>query len=145
MPSGDGNINFDLKQPLLRSAEVYLIVAEAKIRSGGSGDAEINAVRNRVGLAPVSSATMTDLMHEKRVELGGENVRWQDMLRWDKAQIIDLTTILNQPKLASPLPPFNGSVDVPARTFVRPKDYFMPIPQEIIDESNGVITQNPNY
>ncbi len=145
MPSGDGNINFDLKQPLLRSAEVYLIVAEAKIRSSGSGDAEINAVRSRVGLAPVSGAGMTQLMHEKRVELGGENVRWQDMLRWDKAQIIDLTTILNQPKLASPLAPFNGSVDVPARTFVRPKDYFMPIPQEIIDESNGVITQNINY
>jgi len=147
MPSGDGNINFDLKQPLLRSAEVYLNVAEAEIRLNGvgAGDNEINAVRTRAGLASVSGAGMPQLMHEKRVELGGENVRWQDLLRWDKDNIINLDTIVGKPKAASPLPPYNGAVDVPARVFVRPKDYFMPIPQEIIDESNGVILQNPNY
>ena len=147
MPSGDGNFNFDLKQPLLRTAEVYLIVAEAKIRMNGvgSGDAEINAVRQRAGLNPVSGAGMPQLIHEKRVELGGENVRWQDLLRWDKDKIVNLDTIVGKPKTASPLAPYNGAVIIPARTFKRPKNYFMPIPQEIIDESKGVITQNPNY
>jgi hypothetical protein len=147
MPSGDGNLNFDLKQPLLRTAEVYLIVAEAKIRASGAGagDAEINAVRTRAGLSPVTGAGMPQLIHEKRVELGGENVRWQDLLRWDKDKIINLDTIVGKPKKASPLPPFNGAVIIPARTFQRPKDYFMPIPQKIIDESKGVIKQNPNY
>ncbi|QEC63321.1 RagB/SusD family nutrient uptake outer membrane protein [Mucilaginibacter ginsenosidivorans] len=147
MPSGDGNLNFDLKQPLLRTAEIYLIVAEAKIRQSGagSGDAEINAVRVRAGLEPVAGAGMKQLIHEKRVELGGENVRWQDLLRWDKDQIVNLDTIVGKPKKASPLPPYNGAVIVPARTFQRPKDYFMPIPQKIIDESKGVIKQNPNY
>jgi hypothetical protein len=147
LPSGDGSLDFDLKQPLLRSAEVYLIVAEAKIRLNGpgSGDNEINAVRARAGLAPVSGAGMPQLIHEKRVELAGENVRWQDLLRWDKAGIVNIDTIVNKPKAASPLAPYYGAVDVPARTFTRPKDYFMPIPQEIIDESNGVIKQNPNY
>jgi hypothetical protein len=43
------------------------------------------------------------------------------------------------------LAPYNGTVIIPGRTFTRPKDYFMPIPQEIIDESKGVIKQNPNY
>jgi len=147
MPNGDGNLNFDLKQPLLRTAEVYLIVAEAKIRQtgAGSGDAEINAVRIRAGLSPIAGAGMKQLMHEKRVELGGENVRWQDLLRWDKDQIVNLDTIVGKPKKASPLAPYNGAVIIPARTFQRPKDYFMPIPQKIIDESKGVIKQNPNY
>jgi hypothetical protein len=147
MPTGDGNINFDLKQPLLRTAEVYLIVAEAKIRLNGvgSGDAEINAVRARAGLAAIKGAGMPQLIHEKRVELGGENVRWQDLLRWDKDKIINLDTIVGKPKTASPLAPYNGAVIIPARTFTRPKNYYMPIPQQIIDESKGVITQNPNY
>ncbi len=147
MPSGDGNLNFDLKQPLLRTAEVYLIVAEAKIRmsGAGAGDAEINAVRRRAGLSPISGAGMRQLIHEKRVELGGENVRWQDLLRWDKDKIVNLDTIVGKPKKASPLAPYNGAVIIPARTFQRPKNYFMPIPQKVIDESKGVLKQNPNY
>lgn len=147
MPSGDGGIDFDLKQPLLRSSDIYLLVAEAKIRlnGAGSGDAEINAVRMRAGLGPVAGAGMPQLIHERRVELGGENIRWQDLLRWDRDKVINLDTIVSKPKAASPLAPYNGSVIIPARTFTRPKDYYMPIPQEIIDESKGVILQNPNY
>jgi len=147
MPSGDGGIDYDLKQPLLRSSDVYLLVAEAKIRTNGAGagDAEINAVRQRAGLLPVSGAGMDQLIHERRVELGGENIRWQDLLRWDKDKLVNLDTIVGRPKTASPLPPYNGTTVIPGRTFVRPKDYYMPIPQEIIDESKGVIKQNVNY
>jgi len=147
MPSGDGGIDYDLKQPLLRSSDVYLLVAEAKIRTSGAGagDAEINAVRQRAGLLPLSGAGMDQLIHERRVELGGENIRWQDLLRWDKDKLVNLDTIVGKPKTASPLPPYNGTTVIPGRTFVRPKDYYMPIPQEIIDESKGVIKQNVNY
>ncbi len=146
-PGGTGAIDFNLKQPILRSADVYLLVAEAKIRTSGAGagDAELNAVRQRAGLLPITGATMADLIHERRVELGGENIRWQDLLRWDKDKLVDIDTIVSKPKTASPLQPYNGTIVVPARTFVRPRDYFMPIPQEIIDESKGVITQNSNY
>jgi len=145
--NNNGHIAYDLKQPILRSSDVYLLVAEAKIRLNGpgSGDAEINAVRTRAKLLPVSGAGMGQLIHERRVELGGENTRWQDLLRWDKDNIINLDTIVGKPKLASPLPPFNSAVVIPARTFTRPKDYYMPLPQEIIDESKGVILQNKNY
>jgi len=146
-PDGSGNLDGDLKQPLLRTADIYLLVAEAKIRKSGAGagDAEINVVRTRAGLKPVTSAGMTQLIHERRVELGGENVRFQDLLRWDKAKLINLDTIFNKPKKASPLPPYNGAVVVPARVFQRPKNYYSPIPQVVIDESKGVITQNSNY
>ena len=146
-PQGNGVIDFNLKQPILRTSDVYLLVAEAKIRlnGAGSGDAEINAVRTRAGLAPITGAGMPQLIHERRVELGGENVRWQDLIRWDKDKLINLDTIVSKPKSASPLPPYNGVVTIPARTFLRPKDYYMPIPQQIIDESKGVIKQNSNY
>ena len=147
LADGSGGLDNNLKQPLLRSSDIYLLVAEAKIRlsGAGSGDAEINAVRERAGLGPLLGAGMSELIHERRVELGGENVRWQDLLRWDKDKIIDLDTIVGRPKMASPLPPYNSTIVVPARTFTRPKDYYMPIPQEVIDESKGVIKQNPNY
>ena len=147
LPDGSGGIDFDLKQPILRTSDIYLLVAEAKIRmsGAGNGDAEMNTVRVRAGLSPLSNADMPQLIHERRVELGGENTRWQDLLRWDKDKIINLDTIVNKPKTASPLPPYNSAIVIPARMFTRPKDYYMPIPQEIIDESKGVITQNPNY
>lgn len=147
MPSGDGGIDFDLKQPLLRTSDIYLLVAEAKIRLNGpgSGDAEISKIRQRAGLLPVSGAGMAQLIHERRVELAGENIRWQDLLRWDKDKLINLDTIVGKPKSASPLAPYNGATVIPSRTFTRPKDYYMPIPQEIIDESKGVIRQNSNY
>jgi len=147
LPDGSGGIDFDLKQPLLRSADVYLLVAEAKIRlsGAGSGDVELNAVRTRAGLLPLVNAGMPELIHERRVELGGENIRWQDVLRWDKAGLINLDTIVGKPKTSSPLAPYNGSVTIPARTFIRPKHYYMPIPQQVIDESKGVIKQNINY
>ena len=58
---------------------------------------------------------------------------------------MNLDTIVGKPKYASPLPPYNGAVALPARTFTRPKNYYWPIPQVVIDESKGVITQNPNY
>ncbi len=143
----DGNMNFSVKQPLLRTADIYLLVAEAKIRlsGAGAGDAEINVIRKRAGLGNLSGATFANLMHERRVELGAENIRYFDLLRWDKAKLINLDSILNKAKLASPLAPYNGSVVVPERSFQRPKDYYMPIPQVVIDESKGVITQNPNY
>jgi hypothetical protein len=146
-PDGSGNLDGDLKQPLLRTADIYLLVAEAKIRKSGAGagDAEINAVRTRAGLTPVSGARIKQLIHERRVELGGENVRFQDLLRWDKAKLINLDTVFNKPKTASPLQPYNGAVVVPARVFQRPKHYYVPIPQVVIDESKGIITQNSNY
>lgn len=128
----------------MRSADIYLLVAEAKIRTAGAGagDVEINAVRKRASatLPPVAGAGMTQLMHERRVELCGENERHQDLIRWDKAKLIDITTYYNKPKLA-----YDGSVIEAARTFVRPKHYYFPIPQQEIDRSKGVLIQNGNY
>jgi len=145
--SDGSGLSNGVKQPLLRTADIYLLVAEAKIRTSGpgAGDNEINVVRKRAGINEIAGATFKDVVHERRVELGGENVRYFDLLRWDKDKLINLDTIVSKPKTASRQQPFNSAVIVPGRSFQRPKNYYMPIPQTIIDESKGVITQNPGY
>lgn len=127
--SGDSNI------PLMRSAEVYLYVAEAKIRLGQNGDTELNAVLLRSGLAPVNNATMQHIIHERRVELAGENKRHFDLMRWDKANIVDIVAIYGEDR---------GPFD-PPRNFVRPRHYYYAVPQNQIDISGGVLDQNPGH
>ncbi len=131
----EGDMSQSLNAPFLRSADVYLLVAEAKIRAGQSGDAELNAVRTRAGLKAKTNATVLDIMHERRVELAGENERHQDLMRWDKAKLIDIVAHYKKDR-----GPFK-----PGRTFVKPKHYYFPLPQRQIDLSNGVLIQNPNY
>ncbi|WP_162415856.1 RagB/SusD family nutrient uptake outer membrane protein [Cyclobacterium roseum] len=130
-----GGLNMSHNNPILRTADVYLIVAEAKIRSGLNGDAELNAVRERSGRTPLTNATMEDLIHERRVERAGENQRHQDLIRWDKAGLVDIVALYQ--KDLGPLKP--------PRNFERPKHYLFAIPQREIDLSNGVLTQNPGY
>ena len=130
-----GGLNGDQNIPLLRASDVYLLVAEAKIRLGQSGDAEINAVRERSGLQPISGATIEDLIHERRVELAGENNRHQDLMRWDRGGIIDLVQHYG----------IDRGTFKPSRNFQRPKHYYFAIPQREIDLSNGVLEQNSNY
>ena len=132
----NGNIQ-GMNSVILRTADVLLMVAEAKIRKSGAGagDTEINAVRVRTGLGPVSNAGMPELIHERRVELLFENQRHQDLMRWDKAGLVDIVQIYGEDR---------GQFD-PVRVFVKPKHYFFPIPQREIDFSNGVLIQNEGY
>ncbi|RFS26400.1 RagB/SusD family nutrient uptake outer membrane protein [Chitinophaga silvatica] len=142
-----GGLDYSLKTPLLRSADIYLLVAEAKIRlhGAGAGDAELNAVRHRASaaLTPVTNGTMKELMHERRVELCGENERHQDLIRWDKAGLVDIVAIYQKPKLA-----YDGSEisrGGKGRKFAKPKNYYFPMPQQEIDRSKGTLIQNPNF
>ncbi|WP_026210403.1 RagB/SusD family nutrient uptake outer membrane protein [Flexithrix dorotheae] len=121
--------------PILRSADIYLLVAEAKIRLGGNGDTEFNAVRTRSDLSPKTNVTMEDIIHERRVELAGENQRHFDLMRWDKAGIVDIVEIYGEDR---------GQFD-PPRFFDRNKHYYFAIPQREIDLSNGVLLQNDGY
>lgn len=132
--------NHGLNIPFLRAAETYLLVAEAKIRlsGAGAGDAEINALRKRAGLSTISNANINALIHESRMELAGENCRYQNLLRWDKAGIYDLTTFLLKPEKVFP-------ADIGRTKWVRPKNYYQPLPQIEIDNSDGVLLQNPDW
>ena len=66
---------------LFRYADVLLMQSEAKVRNGENGDAELNLVRSRVGMAP-RTATLESLLDERMMELAWEGWRRQDMIRF---------------------------------------------------------------
>jgi len=133
-----------LNVPALRYTDILLIHAEAIMNLNGGGPTNrttgvaaaavsFNKVRQRAGLAAISSPTFNDLMYERRMELafeGGD--RHFDLVRWELA-----AEVYN--KL-----PAEGSYK-PARTFVPAMHRLLPYPQREIDNSNGTITQNTGY
>ena len=68
----------------MRYAEVLLCGAEAHLGAGNSANATeyTNMIRTRAQLPAKSSVTIDDIKLEKRLELFGEGVRFQDLLRW---------------------------------------------------------------
>ena len=118
-PTGSGqNIR------VLRYAEVLLIQAEAMIRQGNTGGAAgpLNQVRSRAGLADISSPSLDDVLRERRLELAMEGDRFFDLVRTGQAATV----------LAS-------------KGFTPNKNELFPVPQELIDLSEGNLTQNPGY
>lgn len=73
--------------PVLRYADVLLMLAEAINENSGPGAAyaHINEVRRRAGLGNLSGLTQVTfrnaIRHERRVELAFENDRWFDLKR----------------------------------------------------------------
>ena len=68
---------------LFRFADVLLMRAEAKFRCGQDGQADFDAVRNRVGMAP-RPITLKNLLDERLMELCWEGWRRQDLIRFNK-------------------------------------------------------------
>ncbi len=81
-----------LNQRVIRYAEVLLMLAECEAEVGTPAQAAsyINEVRRRpsVAMPPVTLASKNDalkaVMHERAVELGAEELRNVDILRWRK-------------------------------------------------------------
>jgi hypothetical protein len=137
--------------PVLRYADVLLMLAEAINEQGGPGDAHqyINQVRGRAGLDGLSGLTQetfrTAIRHERRVELAFENDRWFDLKRaYTNAQMTTLLNAHGQAEKASP------TVDRGGVPFTS-NDYkfdgyeaLYPIPdrQLFLDKN---LTQNPGY
>jgi len=130
----------------IRFADVLLWKAEAYNETGAYSQAIgiINQVRARArtsvtvggtlppgGTLPARSTSSTDknqikawLIHERRVELGFESQRFNDLKRWGIAQLVLTPAIGKNFQL---------------------RHYLYPIPQGEIDKSGGSITQNPGY
>ena len=66
---------------LFRYADVLLMRAEAKVRDGGSGQADLDAIRQRVGM-PSRPATLSNILAERRMELMWEGWRRNDLIRY---------------------------------------------------------------
>jgi len=117
----------------LRYADVLLMYAECLNATGKTNDAYqyVNRVRSRAGLAPLTAgmsqtAFLTQLKHERLLELTGEGHRFNDLKRWG-----DLDSALK-----SKDPAFNN--------FIKGKHELLPIPQRDLD-INPNMTQNPNW
>lgn len=87
--------------PLIRMPEIYLSIAEAmnqlgkaKIKDEFGYDAYdyINMVRHRAGMPDVKEVEGKELidvlLHERAVEFGAEDVRYFDLIRWKRADLL---------------------------------------------------------
>lgn len=72
---------------MIRLAEIYLSAAEAALNGGGS-TAEaltyVNYIRERAGMAPYTSISLTELQEERCRELYTESTRRSDLIRYGK-------------------------------------------------------------
>lgn len=68
---------------LFRYGDALLMESEAKVRNGGDGSAELNAIRQRAGM-PLVEANLDNILKERLLELVWEGWRRQDLIRFDK-------------------------------------------------------------
>jgi hypothetical protein len=160
---------------LCRYAEVLLTYAEAKIELNQiDADclAAINLVRGRsdVNMPAVSAMSQAEMRklvrYERKVELFNENLRWQDLLRWKRAEVVLTRPIFGRPVLGEydvyPAvtfdeygdPVYNDAAYKPhpstdyrvlIRTnFNKNRDYLWPIPETELSLNPG-LGQNPGW
>jgi starch-binding outer membrane protein, SusD/RagB family len=152
-PIGNGLINANgddlytvMDVPLLRYAEILLMKAEALIMQGKNGDAEINMVRKRAGLAAKTACTMEDLKHERRVELAGEFAnRHRDLVRWGDAQTTYAKPLHGRIYVDKSNPDSDYTIEEiwPARKYNPDVHNVWMIPNEVIKSSG--ISQNKGW
>lgn len=119
---------------LMRFSDVLLMAAEL---GAANAQGHLDRVRSRVGL-PSVPVTLENIKRERRFELAFEAVRYYDLLRWgDVGQ--EINKIVN-------VPAYDAGVLKPITRKFRPETGgFLPIPQNEIDLSDGVLTQNPGW
>lgn len=121
---------------VIRYADILLLAAEAANELGNSAEAlaYLEQVRSRArgnnnAILPQVTVTgqtalRTAIQHERRVELGMENERFFDIVRWGIAEEV---------------------MHAAGKTGYQNRHRYLPIPQAEIDKSGGVLLQNPNY
>ena len=123
-PGREGNIYVN-NPKIIRLSDVYLIAAEAAVKTNGDAVSYINALRkNRIeGYTDVASVTLEEILFERRVELFAENSMAFDYWR-NKMSVNN---------------PYVGEVKY--------DDYrvILPIPQDEINLAPDILKQNPEY
>jgi len=142
---------------VLRYAEILLTYAEAQNEVSGADQSvykAINLVRERAHQPDLpnglSQSEMRERIHnERRVELAIENKRWFDIQRLKEGNKylngpihgMNVTYIKdNDGKIT----PTYTKFTVLNKVFTAPKDYLLPIPQNVMDR-NPKLVQNPGW
>lgn len=132
----------------MRLAEVYLCAAEAHLAAGNQSkcDEYMNIIRTRAKAPNKTGYTLADIQTEKRLELCGESLRFQDLVRWGLAYDRLKDQGKNCPILQS-----NGTVeykvynnDANLYGFKQGKHDRLPYPATEIN-LNPAVKQNPNW
>jgi len=90
---------------VVRLAEMYLTRAEANLRLGtavgATPAADVNKIRSRAGLTPLSAVTLTDVLKERKLELMFEGLQVHDQKRLKETRG---GIAYNSPRLILPIP-----------------------------------------
>lgn len=144
-------------RPIIRLAEMYLNLAEAAVEMGGKEQealAAVNAIRDRAGIARLTSVDVQKVRHERKVELAFEGHRFWDMRRWRIAHLDVSQGGLNNFR-GSALYPWLDTRDQKyvfergskppkqVRLFLE-KNYYVKIGSDDMN-SNPKLVQNPGY
>ncbi|MFI1744575.1 RagB/SusD family nutrient uptake outer membrane protein [Thalassobellus sediminis] len=120
----ESGINFKY----LRYADVLLMMAECENEVGTQDNAVdyINEVRDRAGLADLpdgmtKTAVFDAIVHERKVELAGEQTRFNDILRWG-----------------------NASTELAGTNFQAGKHELWPIPDREISSNEAITSADQN-
>lgn len=112
---------------ILRYADVLLIYAEASVQSGGADATALqafNAVHMRAGLDPVTTISMDDILHERKVEFAFEGDYWFDIQRQGFAKANQIISHQERGTLN-----YDGSLNTLKVSLSSPSQLFLPIPQ----------------
>ncbi len=148
--------------PVIRFAEMVLFRAEAKLAKGDAAGAaaDINLIRKRSGLTPISgAATWEDLYHERRCELAFEFTdHLYDLKRWHLNGAAEIKALAAAELNEHPdVRYYEDRADANSTYTVGEyadylnklpyKDHMMvfPYPNDEITKSNGKLKQNPGY
>jgi starch-binding outer membrane protein, SusD/RagB family len=167
--AGTEEVNTRIDIMLIRFGEVLLNYAEATFElneniSDNDLNISINLLRNRVGMPHLTNAFVAEnnlvmrneIRRERRVELGMEGFRYDDLLRWKTAEIVLPKEVLGIKIFPAEYPTVNPSalnltsdnivIVEPSekRSFDPSKHYLWPIPLNQM-ALNPNLEQNPNW
>lgn len=167
-PEGEGvywkGRNVNMMFHYIRFADCLLLRAEANLNKGNVGKAteDINRVRQRSNLAPVTTATWKDLFHERRCELAFEGLDYcYECKRWalsgaPEIKALAIAELESHPTVGIFEKDANGNWimtgEGPYQRYIpsTPKKWAdhkicYPYPSTEITKSNGALKQNPGY
>lgn len=145
-PAGQGDLNYRNNLRVYRLSDTYLIAAELLVRTGrdqGLANEYLNEVRGRAFKYTGDyrlTATLDNILAERRLEFSGEGHRFFDLVRFGKANTISKSMQIGWENVGE-----NQRRRTYSTYTYNPAYRYFPIPQSEVDKSLGSLDQNIGY